>query len=406
MFRDFLRIALKSLAKRKLRTWLTMIGIFIGIAAVVSLISLGQGLEKAVIQQFQGLGADRIVIQAKGPGGGPPGTNVAVPLTEDDLKAVRNTRGVDIASGRLVRTVMFKFDGSTRFGYLATMPENIKEREFINSVSNYEIEVGRDIKPGEKYKAVMGNDYMTKPILGRELRLGDNVEIQGVEFEIVGFYKKTGSFQVDGTVVMNEDIAREILADPTKIDVIQASAINPDDTDEVAANIAASLRKERDVKVGKENFTVQTSEQILDSLKKVLSFVTYFLVAIAGISIVVGSVGITNTMYTSVLERTREIGIMKAIGARNSDVLIIFLIESGLLGLVGGLIGVALGVGLGLLVQFIGGAALGGGLIQASFSPLLIIGSLAFAFVIGVVAGTVPAYSASKMNPVDALRKN
>jgi putative ABC transport system permease protein len=405
MLSDFVKIALKSLAKRKIRTWLTMIGIFIGIAAVVSLISLGQGLEQAVVQQFQALGADRIVVQAKGAGGGPPGTNVAVPLTNDDLKVIRNSRGVSLATGRLIRTAKLSFDGSDRFGYLASMPDDSKERDFINEVTNYKIETGRDINPGEKYKVVMGYDYMNKPLLGRELREGDVIEIQNKEFEIVGFYEKTGSFQVDGTVVMNEDVAREILDEPDKIDVVQVAAINPDNIDDVAKEIATNLRKSRDVKEGKENFTVETSQQILDSLKQVLSFVTYFLVAIAAISIVVGAVGITNTMYTSVLERRREIGIMKAIGARNNDILTIFLFESGLLGLVGGVIGVGLGMGLGLLVEFIGSQALGEGLIQASFSPLLIIGSLIFAFVLGVAAGTIPAYNASKMNPVDALRK-
>jgi putative ABC transport system permease protein len=405
MITDFIKIALKNLARRKVRTWLTMIGIFIGIATVVSLISLGQGLEKAVVQQFQALGADRIVVQAKGAGGGPPGTNVAVPLIEDDLKTVRNSRGVNIATGRLIRPAKLTFEESSRFGYLASMPENTKEREFINSVTNYEIEVGRDIKPGEKYKVVMGYNYLEKPLLGRTLRIGNVIQVQNRDFEIVGFYKKTGSFQVDGTVVMNEDVAREILDEPETIDVIQASAVNPDDTDEVSQTIAYNLRKSRNVKEGKENFEVQTSQQILNSLKQVLSFVTYFLVAIAAISIIVGAVGITNTMYTSVLERRREIGIMKAIGARNSDILTIFMIESGLIGFVGGVIGVGLGVGLGMLVEIIGGQAVGGGLIQASFSPMLIIGALIFAFLLGVAAGTIPAYQASKMSPVDALRK-
>ncbi|MGV8168868.1 MAG: ABC transporter permease [Candidatus Nanoarchaeia archaeon] len=406
MLADFIRIAFKSLMKRKIRTWLTMIGIFIGIAAVVSLISLGQGLEKAVIQQFQALGADRIVVQAKGAGGGPPGTNVAVPLLEDDLEAVRNAKGVDIAAGRLIRPVLITFEDTSRFAYLASMPQDSNERDFVNEVTGYEVEIGRDIRPGEKYKVVMGHDYVDKPLLGRELRQGDIIIINEQEFEIVGFYKKLGSFQVDGTVVMNEDAAREILEEPEIIDVIQATAINPDDTDETALAIAENLRKERDVKEGKENFTVETTQQILKSLKKVLSFVTYFLVAIAAISIIVGAVGITNTMYTSVLERTREIGIMKAIGARNSNILTIFMFEAGLLGLVGGIIGVALGVGLGKLVEVIGQQALGTNLIQATFSPLLIFGSLAFAVLVGVAAGVLPALRASKMNPVDALRKN
>jgi putative ABC transport system permease protein len=406
MLSDYFKIAMKSLFKRRMRSWLTMIGIFIGIAAVVSIISLGQGLENAVAQQFQALGAERIVIQAKGLGNGPPGANVAVPLTEKDLQAVRSARGVDVAVGRMIETVRIQLKTAQRYAYLASMPSNPREREFINEAANYEIEFGRDIRPGEKYKVVMGNDFISKPLLGRELKLGDTITIEGRDFEIVGFYKKSGSFQVDGTVVMNEDIAREILNEPDKYSAIMVSVVNTKDIDLTVKNIENALRRERDVKVGKENFTVQTSQQMLDSLKQILSFVTYFLIAIAGISLFVGAVGIMNTMYTAVVERTKEIGIMKAIGARNSDILKMFLIESGLLGLVGGIIGVILGMGLGKLVELIGRTILGTDLLSAAFSPQLIIGSLLFAFIVGAAAGTFPALRASKMNPVDALRKN
>jgi putative ABC transport system permease protein len=406
MILDYLKIALQSLKKRKIRTWLTMLGIFIGIAAVVSLISLGNGLEKAVVQQFQALGADRIVVQAKGLGNGPPGTNVAVPLTDSDLRSVRNTQGVALATGRIITAVKIDFKKNQRYGYLVSMPSNPQERAYINEVANYEIELGRDLRAGEKSKVVMGNDYLTKPILGRELKVGDTITIQGKEFQVVGFYKRVGSFQVDGTVVMNEDVVREILNDPTDYSFIQAAVSDPKQIDYVADRITEALRKERHVKEGKENFTVQTTQQLLNSLKSVLNIVTYFLVAIAGISLVVGGVGITNTMYTSVLERTKDIGIMKAIGARNSDILQMFLFEAGMLGLVGGLIGIALGVGLGKAVEFIATQALGTNLIQATFSPMLIIGALIFAFVVGALAGIMPAIRAAKMSPVDALRKN
>jgi putative ABC transport system permease protein len=405
MLSDYFKIAMKSLFKRKMRSWLTMIGIFIGIAAVVSIISLGQGLENAVGQQFQALGAQRIIVQAKGLGNGPPGANVAVPLVAKDLQAVRSARGVDIATGRIIDTVKIQLKNNQRFAYLATMPNNPKERAFINDVSNYEIAEGRDIRPGEKYKVVMGNDFLTKPLLGNELKVGETITINDKDFQIVGFYKSTGSFQVDGTVVMNEAVAREILNQPDIYSVIQASVVNVKEIDLTAANIENALRRERDVKVGKENFTVQTSQQVLDSLKQILSYVTYFLIAIAAISLFVGAVGITNTMYTAVIERTKDIGIMKAIGARNSDILKMFLIESGLLGLVGGIIGVLFGMGLGKLVEFIGRTILGTDLLSAVFSPTLIFGSLLFAFIIGAVAGTFPAVRASKMNPVDALRK-
>ena len=172
----------------------------------------------------------------------------------------------------------------------------------------------------------------------------------------------------------------------------------------VAADIMKTLRREKGVREGDENFNVQTSAQLIESFNTVLNIVTVALIGIAAISIVVGAVGITNTMYTAVLERTGEIGIMKAIGAKNSDILTIFLIESGILGMMGGLIGVLIGVGIGKLVEVIVKTALLIDYITPEITVGLILGSLAFAFVIGAVSGTMPARQASKMHPVNALR--
>jgi putative ABC transport system permease protein len=138
---------------------------------------------------------------------------------------------------------------------------------------------------------------------------------------------------------------------------------------------------------------------------KIFDIIQTVLIGIAAISLIVGAVGIMNTMYTSVLERTRDIGIMKAIGARNSDILKMFLIESGLLGLVGGAIGIAIGLGIAKTAEVIGGAALGTDYLQAAIPAWLVIGALLFAFVLGSASGLLPAKQASEMNPVDALRE-
>ncbi len=141
----------------------------------------------------------------------------------------------------------------------------------------------------------------------------------------------------------------------------------------------------------------------MESFQVILNIIQIFLIGIAAISLVVGGIGIMNTMYTSVLERTKEIGIMKSIGAKNSDILIIFLIESGILGLIGGLIGIILGMSFSKLIEL--GAKLAGyGMIQVSFPLLLILGTLLFSFLIGTISGVLPARQASKLKPVDALR--
>jgi len=172
----------------------------------------------------------------------------------------------------------------------------------------------------------------------------------------------------------------------------------------VKTSIENLLRKERDVKEGEENFNVQSPQNILDTLDSTLFAVQIFIYVIATISLVVGGIGIMNTMYTAVLERTKEIGIMKAIGARNSTIFLLFSMESGFLGMVGGIIGVLIGLVLAYGLSFIGRLVLGSDLIQANISIALIVFALLFSFLLGTVFGVLPAVQASKMQPVEALR--
>ena len=177
-----------------------------------------------------------------------------------------------------------------------------------------------------------------------------------------------------------------------------------EDINEVADRIERKLFKSRDVDEKTRDFIILTPEEILETFGMILNIITGFLVGVAAISLLVGGIGIANTMYTSVLERTKEIGVMKAIGAKNSDVLLIFIIESGLLGLVGGIIGVVFGFGIAQFIEFVGTKQLGLAILQVSTPLYLFVGSLAFAFLTGAVSGALPAWQASKTNPVEALR--
>lgn len=409
MIKDYLVLAMNSLRMRKLRTWLTMIGIFIGVAAVVSLISLGQGMEEAITEQFFQLGADKVQVVVKGPTMGPPGSGSDITLDDSDLRVVQDVQGVSVAAGRLIEPIRVAFNDKERFIYLASLPPKEDERTLISEIANVQpndILSGRLLKPGDFWKVMLSEEYVNTPKFdGKTLRVGDKILIEGQTVDIVGVFKKTGNPLVDLTFVMNEEPMRQLLDIPNKYGVIAAQVNINADMNLVAANIEKDLRKHRQVKEGKEDFEVNTAEDVLDTLTTILGIVTAVLVGIAGISLIVGGVGITNTMYTSVVERTREIGIMKAIGARNNDVLLVFLIESGLLGLVGGIIGVLLGVGFSKLVELIATLALGTTLIQASFPWYLIVGSLVFSFGVGSLAGTFPALQASKLPPVEALRQ-
>ncbi|MFH1133417.1 MAG: ABC transporter permease [Nanoarchaeota archaeon] len=408
MIRDYLQVAMQSLMHRRLRSWLTMIGIFIGIAAVVSLISLGQGMQYAIENQFFQLGADKLTIQTKGVATGPPGSNSGVTLGKGDLQVVRRATGVKVATGRLIESISVKFNDKTRFLYLASLPQDSAERAMVTQVANVEegdIAYGRSLRPDDQRKVIMSVDYYNDPKFGgKALRVGDKILVNDQPVDVVGFFKKTGNPFVDMSFVMNEEPLRKLLNIPDRIGLIVAQVEPGADMDVVAQAVEKDLRRYRGVKEGKEDFEVRSAKETLDTFKTVLNIVTAVLIGIASISLIVGGIGIMNTMYTSVLERTKEIGIMKAIGATNRDILLIFLFESGLLGMAGGAIGIAIGIGLSKAVEVIARAQLGTSLIQAHFPLYLVLGSLAFSFGIGTLAGVLPARQAANLQPVQALR--
>ncbi len=403
MIADFFVLSFNNLKRRKLRSWLTMIGIFIGIAAVVALMSLGQGLQNYIEQQFENLGKDKIVISSKTLG--PPGsaTSKALILTSKDLEFIENINGVDWAIGYLMKTGQAKFKDEAKIGFaIGGNPEDLKLNEEMQGIK---IIKGRGLKEGDKFKVVLGyNHAQDGKIWKRGIEVGETIEIEGYEFKVVGIYDSIGNPFDDGAVYMPKETLREILNvgdEESQILVKVAKGFDPAD---VGETIKRKLRNFRNEKEGQETFNVETSEQLLKTFTDIFAVVQGVLVGIAAISLLVGGVGIMNTMYTAVLERTKEIGTMKAIGAKNSDILILFLIESGLLGLVGSIIGVLIGISLGKTAEYIATQALGSNFLQAAFPAWLISGALAFGFVIGSLSGTLPAIQASKLKPVDALR--
>ncbi|MFH1505655.1 MAG: ABC transporter permease [archaeon] len=403
MIGDYFRFAIANIRKRRMRSWLTMLGIFIGIAAVVALISLGQGLQNSIEEQFQVLGKDKIFIQPKG-GFGPPGSSTAVGLTTDDLSVVESVRGIDEAAPILLKNAKIEFNDQVRYEYLVSLGED-EDRELVKESMGLEIILGRDIRKGEKYKVALGYNYYAKSeaLYGKQIKLRDKIKINDKDFEVVGFFDKIGNPSDDQTVVVSEDVTREMYDVGDEVDIIYARVEKGADASKVGEDVKKALRDHRDLEKGNEDFTVQTPEDLMESFGTILAIVQGVLIGIAAISLLVGGIGIMNTMYTAVLERTNEIGIMKAIGGKNSDILKIFLIESGTLGLVGGVIGVIIGYGLGKIVEVFAGAA-GIDLFKAAFPWYLIVGALAFSFLIGSLAGMLPAIRASKLKPVDALR--
>jgi putative ABC transport system permease protein len=404
MLKDYFKLAYQSASHRRLRSWLTMIGIFIGIAAVVALMSLSQGLQTAIAEQFVSLGSDKIIIQAAGSGFGPPGTGVEVPLTKKDLEVIKKSKGVDIAVGRLVRSIQIVFKDEVKYAYAASLPEDDEGIDLAIEANNYNVGQGRLLKKGDKYKVMIGSDF-ADDFFDESLQLRDKIEIEGQSFKVIGILKKSGNPQQDGTLVVPEAAMRDVLGIVDDYDIIPAKVSSGEEVSVVTESVKKDLRKSRDVEEGKEDFTIETPESLLATLNTIMLILQGVLVGIAGISLFVGGIGIMNTMYTAVIQRTREIGIMKALGARRESILLLFLIESGFLGLFGGAIGVTLGFGISKSVELIAFQIYGSFLIKADFNLYLMMGMLLFGFFIGGTSGWFPARQAAKLHPVDALRK-
>ncbi len=403
MIKDYLQLAYTSLKNRRVRSWLTMVGIFIGIAAVISLIGLGQGLRVAIMGQFNFLTTDILTVQASGLQTGPPGEGVVKPLLDSYVADISSIPGVDRAIGRLIESAKIKYNSVTDFSFAASIPDGQDRRE-VERITNQEAAEGRLLKDGDTNKVVLGTNYGKSETFGKPVQLRDTVLVQGEEFEVIGILKKKGSFIIDNAILMNEDILKKLFDINDTYDVIAIKVLPGASMDVVKLRVENYLRKERDVKKGEEDFSVQSPEQALANLDSTLFAVQIFVYVIAGISIIVGGIGIANTMYTSVVERTKHIGIMKAIGAQKKMIFSLFLLESGFLGFVGGLVGILIGAGIAYGLAFVGSTALGSDLIRVSLNWFILVGALLFSFVIGTIAGFLPAVQASRLVPVEALR--
>jgi putative ABC transport system permease protein len=405
MIFDYFKIAFSNLTRRKLRSWLTVIGIFIGIMAVVGLTSLSQGMQNAVLSEFKKLGADRIIITPGGANFGPVSSFITpTRFTEDDYDVIRKIRGIEMTARVYSETAYITHKKETKQQLIWGFPTDSESLAFYKTQSQFDIGEGRLLRSSDKYKAMIGweiaNDFFDDNI-----KVGNTIMINAQPFEVVGIHEKTGGLaSSDDVIRIPLDTARELFSEDEEINAIFIKVREGFEVDTVAETAKRKLRKFRDVKEGEEDFSVQTSAQIIAAFEAILGVVQAVLVGLALISLLVGGIGIMNTMYTSVVERTKEIGIMKSVGARNSTILWIFLFESGLLGAVGGAIGVVLGLLISKGAEI---AAIQYGIdsLQAYMGWPVIAGGLIFAFIVGAAAGTFPAIQASKMNPVDALRK-
>ncbi len=402
MILDLAKISFRNLKKRKLRAFLTLLGILIAIATIFMLISLSLGLQDAVKEQFRLLGADKFFIVPAGQLGA-PGTGGAVELTQKDLDVVRKITGVKDATYFTAANAKIKFGDEIR--YTMAIGIDLDTADLFIETGSYKADEGRLLKKGDEGSIMIGSQYKYNNFFSKPVRARDKFTLNDAkEFTIKGILTTLGNPQDDRMIMMPIEEFRSTFNIPERIDQIVVQVDDETQIKEIAEKTKKKLLNSRGLTEKTIDFIILTPEELLASFDTVLNIITGFLLGIAGISLLVGAIGIANTMFTSVLERTKEIGVMKSIGAKNSDILLIFMLESGLLGLVGGIIGIILGIAVSKIIEFIAVNQLGTNLLQAATPIYLILGCLLFALAIGAVSGALPAYRASRVIPVDALR--
>jgi putative ABC transport system permease protein len=408
---ESIRMALRSLGANKLRAGLTMLGIIIGTGAVIALISVGQGAQVAITEQVQSIGSNLIFVFAGrfDQSRGAQGMRSFAPLTMKDVEALDPSRLQYVAAVAPqvegTANVTYRSE-STNVSVTGTTPEFRTVRSFDTEYG--EFFTASDVSAVARV-AILGADTAESLFATPEEALQQTIRINRIPFQVVAVLAKKGGQgfgggSADNIVVIPITTAQKRLFasrqgsdGEERIDLINVSAIDEASIEPAIDEITWALRDERKIEFEEDDFTVTSQQDILGVFNQITNVLTIFLGAIAGISLLVGGIGIMNIMLVSVTERTREIGIRKAVGAKRSNILTQFLIESVVLSVLGGTTGIGLGWSIAEIVNTLGA-------FTTRVSPQAVILAFGFSLFVGLFFGIYPASRASNLNPIDALR--
>ncbi|MET3292168.1 UNVERIFIED_CONTAM: putative ABC transport system permease protein [Brevibacillus sp. OAP136] len=401
-FAESIRVSLRSIRTNKLRAFLTMLGIIIGVSAVIAMVSIGEGAQANVASQINGLGSNLLIVtagQAK-QGGVSLGAGSMNTLKLADVEALEKNESIagvaPSVNGRGQLVWKSKNYSTSLEGTNESFPQ----------VRNAEVQQGRffnhfEVK-GLANVAVIGSEIITNLFGDSSINpIGQTIQINKIPFEIIGVLKSQGSSGMtnnDDKVIIPITTAMSRVTGGRNISTLYVSASSSDMMQKAQYDIQNTLRVAHNLRPRQEDdFQIRSQTDILTTAQGVSSIMTALLSGIAAISLVVGGIGIMNIMLVSVTERTREIGIRKAIGAKRSDILRQFLIESVTLSLLGGIVGILVGIGAAYLVGKLASMT-----IAISFAPVLY--AFMSSMIVGVVFGVYPARKAAQLKPIDALR--
>lgn len=392
---DVLENSIKNLRRAGMRTVLTLIGVIIGIAAIVSLLSIGQGLNVAVEQQFQSLGSNTIFVI---PGANAGGLSRVV-LTSGDISTLEGVRGVNAVVPIYGAAAILEYNNQKINVQVSSA--DAEKSSIFEDTGYFDVAEGRNFSKNDSDSVLIGDkiahEYFDRTIAPRKI-----VKINGEPFTVIGIMKPQaqsfGGGPNTGTSVFMSLEAFNKIAQNVSPSIIFVKTDSGNDVEYAVSEIKDYLAD----KYGEKSVLVSSADDLLDQVNAILGVITLVIAGIGGISLIVGGIGIMNAMITAVLERTREIGLMKALGASNQRILIMFILEAGFIGMIGGTIGVLLGYGLSFVIAYIGTSS--GFALTAVITPEITIGALLFGLIVGIVSGLLPANRAANLDPVMALR--
>lgn len=400
---NLFRIAIRALFRNKMRAFLTMLGIIIGVASVIAMLAIGEGSKRSITEEMSSMGSNLIMIMPnfQQRGGVNLGASSSMALKYSDVTAIRNEAALITAASPTVNA-----NGQVIYGNKNTQTSIYGVSEEYLDIRKLKIATGRIFNETETRsmaKVCLLGQTVVDNLFGEGVDpVGTTIRIKNLPFEVIGVLEDKGESGMgqdqDDMIIAPYTTVQRRLAAIDYINGIYCSAVSEEKSAAAIEEVTEILRRTHKLKETEENdFRVMSQSELIESVSTVTNIMTYLLGAIAGISLLVGGIGIMNIMFVSVTERTREIGLRMSIGGRGKDILLQFLVESMLLSLTGGIFGII----FGYLIAEVAGTLMNSTTFITTQSVVL---AFAVCFVIGVFFGWYPARKASNLNPIDALR--